>query len=143
MTLKTGLLSGLLLLSVCGLAQQTPIPPLDIPQDMKQYFIGLLVKGDKFADPQTPDERGRLTQKHLAYIRTQTEAGKYVMAGPLTDNSRIGGMVVIQVASMQEARKIVDADPMIVSGRMAVELHSGMLPDLSNVKVVYPKTAAQ
>jgi uncharacterized protein YciI len=62
-------------------------------------------------------------QEHMAYIREQVEAGKYVVVGPVLDQGRIGGMAIINAASIEEAKKIVNGDKMIQSGRMTAETH--------------------
>src|SRR6267154_4558022 len=85
----------------------------NVPKNMKQYFLCLLEKGEKhkpmqFADPEM--------QEHLAYIREQVEAGKYVVVGPALDAGRIGGMAIINAASAEEAKKIVNGDKVVQSG---------------------------
>jgi uncharacterized protein YciI len=121
------------------LAGQTPPPPpgLNIPQNMKPYFIGFLVKGDKWTPVRTDEDLKPLMQKHLAYLRAQVEAGKYLLDGPLLDDDRIRGIAVINAASAEEARRIMSGDPMVQTGRLAVEVHPGMLPDISAVHFDY------
>lgn len=77
-------------------------------------------------------------QEHMAYIREQVEAGKYVVVGPVLDQGRIGGMAIINAASIEEAKKIVNGDKMIQSGRMTAEIHPVMLADLSGLHTEYP-----
>ena len=96
------------------------------------------MKGPKADQPQTADEREALVRGHLAYLRSQVEAGRYLLlVGPFTDDGRIRSMAVIVAASAEEARRIASGDPMVESGRMAVEIHPGVLPDLGCVKVEY------
>jgi len=123
------------------LGAQTPVEnPLAayIPNNMKPYYLDLLVKSDKPESAVTPAENVERMQKHLAYIRSQVEAGKIVLVGPLTDDNRIGGIAVIQAASLEEAQRIASGDPTVQSGHMAVEVHSIMLEDLGGVRFDYP-----
>jgi uncharacterized protein YciI len=84
----------------------------------------------QFADP--------AMQEHLAYIREQVEAGRYVVVGPVLDEGRIGGVAIINAASIDEAKKIVNGDKMVHSGHLTAEIHPVMLADLSALHVEYP-----
>jgi uncharacterized protein YciI len=121
---------------------QSPQNP-NIPKGMKQYFMGFLVKGEKWAQTPPKEELDQLMQKHLAYIRSQAEAGKYALAGPFLDNGRIRGFLIINAASADEARQIVSGDPMVQSGRMDVEVHPAMMADVSCVLMQLGKNAGK
>jgi uncharacterized protein YciI len=43
--------------------------------------------------------------------------------GPALDESRIGGMAIINAASREEAQKIANADKMVQSGHLSAEIH--------------------
>jgi uncharacterized protein YciI len=136
-TVKTALFVIVLLLSG---TLSAPMPSAlqqnrDIPKGMKPYFLGFLVKGARWAQTPPKEDLEQLLQQHLAFIRSQAEAGKYALAGPLLDDGRIRGMVIINAASAEEAESIVSGDPMVKSGRMAVEIHPAMLADVSCVLV--------
>lgn len=68
---------------------------------------------------------------HLAYQRTQEEAGTLAFAGPLSDATgelmQGTGMIVYRAASMDEARKIADADPMHESGARTYVLRKWLI----------------
>ncbi len=133
------LLAGALAAQTLSQPQQNP----NIPKGMKQYFFGFLVKGERWAQTPPKEELDQLMQQHLAYIRSQAEAGKYVLAGPFLDNDRIRGIAIINAASAEEARSIASGDPMVKSGRMAVEIHPAMLADVSCVLVEYRKSGGR
>ncbi len=133
------LLSGALAAQTPGPLQQNP----NIPKGMKQYFFGFLVKGERWAQTPPREELDQLIEQHLAYIRSQAEAGKYALAGPFLDNDRIRGILIINAASAEEARNIASGDPMVKSGRMAVEIHPAMLADVSCVLREYQKNGGK
>ena len=137
-SVHTALFALVLLLAGAAVAQTPGQMPqsANIPKNMKQYFLCLLTKGDKWAPIQFADPA---MQEHLGYIREQIEGGKYVMAGPVVDQGRIGGMAIINASSLEEAAKIVNNDKMIQSGRLAAEIHPVMLADLSALHVEYPE----
>ncbi len=139
-SIQTALFTLVLLLAGAAVAQTPGQMPqsANIPKNMKQYFLCLLSKGDKWAPVQFADPA---MQDHLAFIREQIEGGKYGMAGPVVDQGRIGGMAIINASSLEEATKIVDSDKMVQSGRLAAEIHPVMLADLSSLRVEYPERA--
>src|SRR5436853_7555549 len=81
----------------------------NVPKNMKQYFLCLLEKGEKWAPVQFADPA---MQEHLAYIREQVEAGKFVVVGPALDEGRVGGMAIIDATSLAERRKIANGQKM-------------------------------
>ena len=107
----------------------------NVPKNMKQYFLCLLEKGEKWTPVQFADPA---MQEHLAYIREQVEAGKFVVVGPALDEGRIGGMAIISATSLDEAQKIANGDKMVQSGRLVAEIHPVMLADLSALRIEYP-----
>jgi len=107
------------------------------PKNIKPYYLDLLVKGDKPEAAGAAADDGERMRKHLAYIRNQVEAGKFVLVGPLTEENRIRGIAVIQAGSLEEAQRIASGDPIVQSGHLAVEVHPILLEDLSAVKFDY------
>ncbi len=139
-SIQTALFTLVLLLAGAAVAQtpaQMP-PSANIPKNMKQYFLCLLSKNAKWAPLQVTDPA---MQDHLAFIREQIEGGKFVTAGPVLDQGRIGGMAIFNASSLEEATKIVNSDKMVQSGRLAAEIHPVMLADLSALHVEYPEKA--
>ena len=134
------LLGMVLTIAVYLAAQAPPENPLApyIPKNMKPYYLDVLVKSDKPEPAITAEENTARMQKHLAYTRTQVEAGKFVLVGPLTEDNRIRGIAVIQAASLEEAQRIASGDPVVQSGHLNVEVHPILLQDLSGVRFDYP-----
>jgi uncharacterized protein YciI len=136
-TIRSALFAFVLLLGGAAVAQTPGEVPQggNIPKNMKQYYLCLMEKGEKWTPVQFADPA---MQEHLTQIREQVEAGKYVVVGPVLDEGRIGGMAIINAASIEEARKIADADKMVQSGRLTPEIHPVMLADLSALHIEYP-----
>src|ERR1700720_2050491 len=107
----------------------------NIPKNMRPYFLCLLEKRPKWTPVQFADPA---MQEHLAYIREQVEAGKFVVVGPALDEGRISGMAIINATSIEGAKKIAGGDKMVQSGRLVAEIHAVMLVDLSVVRMEYP-----
>jgi uncharacterized protein YciI len=129
----------LLLALFTGAMSAQTLPDSGIPQNLKQYFICFLAQGANWTQPQTKEEHDLLMHKHLAYIRSQVEAGNYSLAGYFLDDGRIRGILAIRAASAEAAKQIAAADPMVETGRLAPEIHPAMLPDLSVVRFDYRK----
>lgn len=126
-----------LLLAVAAVAQTPGEFPqgANIPKNMKPYFLCFLEKGEKWIPVQFADPA---MQEHLAYIREQVEAGKFVVVGPALDQGRIRGVAIISATSIEEARKIVASDKMVQNGQLIAEIHPVMLADLSALHTEYP-----
>ena len=58
---------------------------------------------------------------HLQYLQELDAAGTLILSGPFGD--RTGGMVVVRAGSLEEARAIAEADPLVASGVDAYDLH--------------------
>jgi len=141
----TAQIRKLLLLGVLGFAAvlvaQTPADnPLApyIPKNVKPYYLDLLLLKDK-PDTALPEaERMQWMQKHLAYIKSQVDAGKFVLVGPITEENRLRGIAVIKAETLEEAQHIASGDPLVQSGHLVVEVHPIMLEDLSSIRFDYP-----
>ena len=57
-------------------------------------------------------------QAHVGFLRGLFEDGKLHMGGPFLDNS--GGMAVLAVSSLDEARRIGESDPTVKQGLLTV-----------------------
>ncbi len=139
--MKKLVLAVILLVSSSAFPQADKLPTgPDIPDNMKQYFVVFLVGAEK-SPPKEPDPA--VLKAHLATVRANIQAGKYILAGPFIDHQRIDGMFIVNAASRDEALQLVSADPIVKAGLAKVEMHPAMLPDLSSLKVTYPPKQAQ
>ena len=108
----------------------------DIPRNVEPYYIAFLVKGERWNDIQGA-EAADLVPRQLAFIREQVEAGRYLLAGPITDDGPLVGMSIIAASSAAEALAIASSDPGVQSGRLKVEVHPAFLPSLKELKINY------
>lgn len=109
----------------------------DVPKNLKPYFLGLLRRGPRWNEIEGP-EAAELLPRHLAYLREQSEAGRYMAAGPVLDESEFAGVLLIAVETMEAAVALAENDPGVRAGRLAVEVHPVLLPALDSVRAVYP-----
>lgn len=68
------------------------------------FYVAILKTIDAEKDAEILDE-------HKAYLQKYIDLGKIYAKGPFTDHS--GGMVIYNVGSIEEAKKIIDNDPII------------------------------
>jgi len=120
----------------------SPLAPY-IPKNIKPYYLDMLLLKDKPDTALPESERAEWMQKHLAYIRSQVEAGKFVLVGPLTEENRLRGIAIIKADSMEEAKHVAAGDPLVQSGHLVVEVHPIMLEDLSSVRFEYPELTSR
>jgi uncharacterized protein YciI len=115
----------------------------DVPKNLKPYFLGLLRRGPRWNETEGP-EAAELLPRHLAYMREQSEAGRYRLAGPVLpagqthpDESDFAGVLLISAETLEAARTLAENDPGVRAGRLAVEVHPVLLPALDGVRAVY------
>jgi len=90
--------------------------------EMTHYVAGFFHKGPNWTAEQT-DETRRMQEGHLANFAKLAEAGKLIVAGPFGDNGELRGMLIFKLESADEARKLMEADPMLKAGRLTLDLH--------------------
>ncbi len=108
----------------------------NVPRNVEPYFIAFLRKGERWNDTHGA-EVADLVPRQLAFIREQVEAGRYLLAGPITDDGPVVGISIIAAGSAEEALAIAGADPGVKAGRLTVEVHPAFLPSLKELKVYY------
>ncbi len=108
----------------------------DVPRKLKPYFLGLLLKGERWNETEGR-EASELLPQHLAFLRQQIELRQYVFAGPATQDGAIVGVIMIEAAGLAEARALAESDPGVQAGRLRVEVHPVLLPSLEGVTVSY------
>src|SRR5438270_3176820 len=88
---------------------------------MKRYVVVFLKRGPK---PITDSvERQRILAAHLKNIGLLASEGKLLVAGPFLDNSNLAGIFILNVATAEEARTLVNSDPAVQAGLFDMELH--------------------
>ena len=120
-------------------AQPVTMPPEMapfVPTNLRAYFVGFFVN-----PPKKLEMTREVWESHQLYMRSQVEAGRYKAMGPLTDDGPIRGIMIIEAASIEEARALIAGDPAVEAGMLAIEVHPAILPDLSPVVVQYQPRA--
>lgn len=108
-----------------GYAEQARQKPLD-QMEFDQFQLGLIYRGDKWT-PEKTAETQKIQEAHLANNQKLADEGKLIAAGPFTDGGDLRGIFVFTAASIEEAKKLSDADPAVQAGRLKVELHPWMV----------------
>ena len=92
----------------------------------ERVYFGFLLRGPNRG--QDAETAKRMQGEHLAYMEGQSQQGKLVVAGPITEESARRGIVVYRVATAEEAKQRAESDPMVKAGRLQVELHPWQVP---------------
>ncbi|HJT26946.1 MAG TPA: YciI family protein [Pyrinomonadaceae bacterium] len=101
-----------------------PTKPLRI---VPMYFA-FLTRGEKWTPENTPATE-EIQKGHMANINRLAEMKKLIAAGPFGDNGRLRGIFVFRVGSLEEAKALTATDPAVQAGRLAMELHTWMVPE--------------
>ena len=88
---------------------------------MRRYVLVILKSGPT-PMPKGP-ERDAMFQGHFANMNRLAAEGKLAVAGPLDGVDGWRGLFVFAVADIEEAKKLVATDPVVIKGEMVPELH--------------------
>jgi uncharacterized protein YciI len=88
---------------------------------MKNYVLVILKSSS------TPvakgKERDEMFAGHFANMNRLAKEGKLAVAGPLDGVDGWRGLFVLAVSDIEEAKKLVATDPVIIKGEMVAEYH--------------------
>ncbi len=89
---------------------------------MKKYVLVLLKTGPSQIDDK--EKISELFRGHMENINRLVDENKLIVAGPLGKNDQnYRGIFILDVKSIEEAQKLVDTDPAVNSGMLAVEFY--------------------
>ena len=126
---------ALLLCSTLATAQDAPSPAAAPAYDaalaqrlgadergMRQYVLVILKTGPTRVED--GEARKAMFAGHFANMERLSKAGKLALAGPFADDpDGWRGLFVLVVDDLEEARRLVATDPVIVNGEMVAEYH--------------------
>jgi uncharacterized protein YciI len=89
---------------------------------MRRYVLVVLKSGPKRVPE--GEQRKAMFAGHFANMERLSKEGKLVLAGPfLDDPAGWRGLFVFAVSDVEEAKRLVATDPVIVQGEMVAEYH--------------------
>ena len=106
--------------SVSALSQQEAAAKATEPQ-LKEYFFVMLKRGSNQSQDSPSTEK--LQQQHMAHIQKMSTDGHLAVAGPFGDDGAWRGIFIFKTKTIDEAKKLVEQDPMIRAGRLTYEIH--------------------
>ena len=98
------------------------------PMKLVPMYFAFLTRGEKWTPEKTPATE-EIQKGHMANINRLAQMKKLIAAGPFGDDGRLRGIFVFRVASLDEAKALTATDPAVQAGRLAMELHTWMVPD--------------
>jgi uncharacterized protein YciI len=88
---------------------------------MHGYIFAILREG-KAKRPEAK-ELEKLQAGHLKNIMRLGDEGKLVLAGPFMDDGDMRGIFIFNVKTVEEAKKLVETDPLVAGGFLELEFH--------------------
>ena len=86
------------------------------------YYVGFLKPDPARVKLEAPVSQ-RIQSAHMAHIHAMADAGQLVAAGPFEDKPQsISGIFVFKTASIDEARKVANADPTVTEHRNTMDV---------------------
>jgi len=105
--------------------EPSPVAPAPTPApfELESYQLVLLKRPAE--RPDYPEEKLQEIQAaHMAHLERMAREGHLVAAGPFGDqeDERLRGLALYRVGSVEEARRLAEADPAVQAGRLEVEV---------------------
>ena len=103
--------------------EPAPPAPAPAPFELESYQLVLLKR--PAAPTQYPQEKLQEIQAaHLGHLGRMAREGHMVAAGPFGDqeDESLRGLALYRVGSIEEARRLAEADPAVQAGRLEVEV---------------------
>ena len=97
--------------------------PTDKPQ-MKTYTFVMLKKG--LRTDQDSTQLAEIQRKHLEHLTEMAHNGDLNVAGPFLDNGYWRGLLIFNSSDIEKVKKLVEADPAVMAGRLSYEIHPWM-----------------
>lgn len=88
---------------------------------MRKYVLVILKTGPKIISDKA--EEGKIFAGHFANMKRLANEGKLALAGPFFQDPPNRGLFIFAVETIEEAKKLTETDPVIVSGMMVAEYH--------------------
>lgn len=98
------------------------------PMKLVPVYFAFLTRGEKWTPEKTPATE-EIQKGHMANINRLADMKKLIAAGPFGDDGRLRGIFVFRVPSKDEAKALTETDPAVQAGRLALELHTWMVPE--------------
>lgn len=105
-----------------ALAAEPEAKPKAEPEHPRMETISMviLVRGDKWTPEVTPQTQ-EIQKQHIGHLKKMGEAGKLVVAGPLSDQPDPSWRgIALYKTGLEEARKLAEEDPAVKAGRLKV-----------------------
>lgn len=100
------------------------VKPSATQPQMKTYYMVFLKKGpNRNHDSATA---ATIQAGHMANIQKLAAAKKLKVAGPFLDDGDLRGIFILDVPSLEEAKRLTEADPAVQAGRLIMEIHPWM-----------------
>jgi uncharacterized protein YciI len=88
---------------------------------MRNYILVVLKTGPNKVP--AGKERDEMFKGHFANMGRLAAEGKLALAGPFDGVDGWRGLFILSVSDMEEAKKIVATDPVVIAGEMVPEFH--------------------
>ena len=95
-----------------------------------EAFELVLLRAPENAPSYDDAELERIQAEHLAHHARLRESGQVVTNGPVRDqpDTSLRGLTFYRTGSLEQARRLAEADPAVRAGRLAIEIMTWYCP---------------
>ena len=105
------------------------VPAQEPAHKLIEFHMALLKHGPKWTATENAETK-RLHQDHINYVSSLLDSGKVIIAGPFTDSAEVAGVYIFRAQSADEAKALVEADPIVKAGVYVAEMHPWWSEDI-------------
>ncbi len=91
----------------------------DTTYTMKRYVFMMLNSGE--IQSKDSVEAAKIQKQHLAHLNKLSAEGKLIVAGPFEEGGEHRGLLIFDVATVDEALKLEGEDPAVKTGRLNMQ----------------------
>ena len=89
--------------------------------DVKHFFARIRPVREDFLINWTAEDE-KIMGEHFQYLKQLLTEGKLIVAGPITNEKKPFGIIILKCDSLDEAKEIMKKDPSVISGIQNLEL---------------------
>jgi len=119
----------IVLFASAGQLLAAPPEKTDAPVGLARLYMVMYMKGALWSDEDKP-EMTELRKKHLEYLANLGQSEHGLVAGPVTDDGSLRGIVILRTANEILAKKVASEDPAVKAGWVTVDV----LPWMGSLK---------
>ena len=87
-----------------------------------KHFLGVIKPTREDFMTHTTEEDNKIMGEHFQYLKSLLEKGKLVLAGPVLNEKKPMGLLILECENVDEARDLMEKDPSVKAGIQKIKM---------------------